>query len=180
MNLNGLRWPVVIAAVVVTFGLLFGGVKIYRKQSVDRPLFKLYQEIKEVKDVQIEKSGRQTVVRVRLDQVANLKSTYRRLDSLARGVFGPDEFQIQILDSRSPLLEQAYHDMHLSLQEANATGAFTKMAHEVEAKQKALAIDSSRVFVDNDNLYLALYHRGAYLYEVIPRRERPNGERGYS
>ncbi len=183
MNLNGMRWPVVIAAVLATFGLLFAGVKIYQKQAVDRPLFKLYQEIKEVKEVQVEKAEGQMVIRVRLDRVDDLQTTYRRLDSLARSVLGRDGYRLEIGDNRTQVLEQAFYRMHFSLQEANTTGNFTEMAQEIENQQKLLDIESSRLFIDNENLYLALDHRGAYLYEIIPRlggRERSKGERGFS
>lgn len=169
MNFNGLRWPVVIAVILITFGLLLAGMKLYQLQSVDRPLFKLYQDVKEVKDVQIKKLGDETIVLVYLNRVDNLQSTYGRIHELARGVLERNKFRVELIDNRTPLLEQVYYRIQYSLQEANANGNFTDMAREIEAQQKMFALDDSRVYVDGDNLYVALYHRGAYLYEVIPR-----------
>lgn len=169
MNLQGIKWPLVALMTIVTFGFLLGGFQLFKEQSIDRPLVKLFAEVAAVQDVKMEEGHEATTIRVKLGPVDDLRKTYQDLQRRAGQIDGLGPHRIQVEDVRTPELQQAFDRLHFAIQEANATGAFTKMARDIDEMAPSLGLDKHRIFVDEQRIYVALYRGGAYLYEVVPR-----------
>ena len=161
-------------ALAATLFILFGGQAIYQNFAVAKPLDKAFADIEGVKAVAWEKAkdDKAITLRVSLAGTPNLQLTYTTIEDKARAILGKGELNIVISDSRTEELEQAYHEMHLYIQEAVATGRFSQMADQVKEKAAKAGVDS-RVYVDSQNIYLQLAKDSAELYTVIPRTNEP-------
>lgn len=171
MDLRGMRWPVLIGSVLVTFAVLFGGFALYRHQAVDGSVVRLYRELAGVQDVAIDAGSGPMTVTVTLGPDAQLASVYQELKSTADRVLGPGHYRLVLHDQRDDAVSKAYYAMHFSLQEANATGRFTAMAESVEKIAAEAGLTRHRVDVGDDYMYVTLEKDGQYLYEVLPRRQ---------
>lgn len=171
MDLRGMRWPVLIGSVLVTFAVLFGGFALYRHQAVDGSIVRQYRNYAGVQDVVLDATaGGMMTVTVTLGPDAELAHLYQELTDTADRRIGPGRYRLVLQDTRSDAVMDAYYEMHFSLQEANATGRFTEMADTVNAIAAAAGLTRHRVDVGDDYIYVTLEKDGQYLFEVLPRR----------
>lgn len=168
MNLRGIRWPRLLLSALGTFAALGFLSLAVQRQSVEKPLEEALRAHPEVQEVDLQRQGAVAVIRVRLGRVGNLRAAYEALEATARGVRALGPFRLELRDARDPALEDVYYRLHFSIAEANATGAFGKMAREVEAVTRGSGVEP-RVYVGAERIYVALYRGDRYLYEVLPR-----------
>lgn len=169
MNLRGFRWPRLLLSLTATFAVFAAGFALLERQSIDRPLVTALEARPDVRQVELSRQAGVAVVRVRLGRVANLQKEYEAIERAAQGVRGLGPFRLEIVDARDAGLEQALYRLHFALQEANATGRFTKLAEDVKAVAREQGIEEPRVYVSADRIYVSLYRGDHYLYEVLPR-----------
>lgn len=177
MNLRGLRWPRLLISVTATFALLVLSFTLIERQSIDRPLIAALSARPGVQRVELSKRDGVTAVRVGLGRVDNLQQEYEAIERAAQEVRGLGPFRVELDDARDPALEKALYRLHFALQEANATGRFTKMAADLKAAAQNEGIEEPRVYVSADRIYVSLYRGDHYLYEVLPRT-RPAARTG--
>ncbi|MHB9094765.1 MAG: hypothetical protein ACYC21_08830 [Eubacteriales bacterium] len=170
MQIKGIRINVVIAAIVITLAVLLTIQFLYQKYDVEQPLFKLYSQTKLVeKAPKIEQKGNRVNVILDVKKTENLRLAYQDLENYTEQVMGSTKFSIQLKDNRTNTLENAYYQSQFVIYEALAKGNFTDMAKVIQ--QNAAKIDAkSRVFIDNDNIYVEILKGDNYLYEIIPRK----------
>lgn len=172
MDLQGMRWPVLIGSVLVTFAVLFGGFALYRHQAVDGSIVREYRNQPGVHDVTIDgATGGVMTVTVSLGPEAELARLYNHLQDTADRLLGPGRYRLVLQDQRGQDVSAAFYEMHFSLQEANATGRFTAMAEAVRQIAADAGLTHHRVDVGDDYIYVTLEKDGQYLYEVLPRRK---------
>lgn len=176
MQIKGIRVYVVIAAVFVTLAVLLTVQFLYQKYDVEQPLFKLYSETKLVNKVPvIEQKGASVNVVLDVKKTDNLKQAYQDLNSYTEQILGGTKFTMELKDNRNKTLEDAYYQSQFVIYEALAKGDFTKMADVVQ--QNAVKVGAtSKVYIDNDNVYVEILKGDNYLYEIIPRLQ--NNARG--
>lgn len=170
MQIKGIRVYVVIAAVFVTLAVLLAVQFMYQKYNVEQPLFKLYSQTKLVKKVPtIEQKG--TTVNVILDvaKTDNLRQAYRDLSDYTEQIIGDTKFTIVLKDNRNAALEDVFYQSQFVIYEALVKGDFTKMADVVQ-QNAVKAGATSKVFIDNDYVYVEILKGSNYLYEIIPRQ----------
>jgi len=80
---------------------------------------------------------------------------------------GP-EYQLVLLDSRTPRLQVLFEDFQFSIQEAISTGSFEEMHQTVRKIAEAENVNY-KISVDSYNVYVQLRDQKGYLYEIIPR-----------
>lgn len=173
MNIKGIRIPVVIIIIVLVLAVLFGIQYIYHKINVEQPLFKLYSQTKAVQKFDIDNKSGSTIVNIDLKHTDNLGKTYQQIYQTTANVLGKNGFKLNIKDSRSPELESAYYDMQFIINEALVRGNFSQMENVIEEKAAQAGV-TSRVFIDNQNIYIQLDKNKKYLYEVVPRPQVNN------
>ncbi len=175
MQIKGLRIYVIVTAIVVTLAVLLTIQFVYQRYNVEQPLFKLYSQTKLVKDARIEQNGTSVKVILDVKKTDNLQKAYRELLSYTGKVMGNTKFSIELKDSRSKDLDDAFYQSQFVIYEAMAKGDFTKMSDVIQQNaEKAGA--TARVFIDNENIYVEFIKGKNYLYEVIPRKPEVNAE----
>lgn len=172
MQIKGLRIYIVIAAVAVTLAVLLTIQFAHQKYNVEQPLFKLYSQTKLVNDVKLEEKGNSVTVVLDVKETDNLRAAYQELNKYTREIMGNTDFTIQLKDKRSKILEQAYYESQFIIYEAIAKGEFTRMAEVIQKNADKVGA-RALVFIDEKNIYVEFIKDGSYLYEIIPRQQKP-------
>jgi hypothetical protein len=168
VNLQNLRWPVVVAVMAAALMLLFGGGFVLKSRTVEEPLKMLYNGSPVVEKSELVRDGDGYAITLKLKDTPDLSSAYGNLDSETRKVLKEIPYTIKVQDSRDAALEQIYNRVNLYVQEALATGQFATMADKVD-QEAAKAGMSARFAVDNDRVYLQMKDEDGYLYSVVDR-----------
>jgi hypothetical protein len=173
MNLHQIRWPVVLLALAVSLGGLFGAGFLLKSQTVDQPLHEMLARAPQVESYTVVRSDDRQTITVRLKEAADLKKAYGDLDQEVRKILKAVPYEIKVEDRRTPELEQAAQRLDLYVQEALATGQFATMAERIEAEAAKVGARAS-VAVDGQRVYVSIRKGDGYLYEVVQRTtERP-------
>ncbi len=182
VNLQNLRWPVVLATMAVALGALFGGGYLMQAQTVDAPLQTFYGSHEAVVSHTVKKTNDRYEITIELTEEADLPSAYADLIKETERILGSQPFELRVKDRRSPELERALRRVNLYVQEGLATGRFATMADRIEAEAAEAGLEAA-VAVDSARVYVVLRDGDHYLYSVV---ERPTvsgtprgGERGY-
>lgn len=176
MKVMGLNIPVVAVVFLLSLSGLILGQGVAYRYFTERPLQMAFDGIEGVEGFEIVDDEGQIYVQVKLGDVDNLRDVYKQIYSASRKHIGKGFKDIIIKDERDSFLEEVYYSIHFDVQEAIATGNFSRMAGEIEEKTTAAGIDKSRIYVDNDRLFIELHEGKKYLYEMIPRGVPSRGE----
>jgi len=172
MQIKGIRIYVVLVVVILMLGILIGAQYLYQRYNVEQPLFKLYSETKlvdNIKNIKLEDQGDTVSVTLALNRTENLRRAYQDLYRSTGQVLGSDRFRMQIKDTRNRELDDIYNRSQFVIYEALVKGSYPQMAAVIE-KNAREAGAQARVFMDEKNIYVAVYKGKNYLYEVVPRK----------
>lgn len=173
MNLQQIRWPVVLVTLAIGLGALFGAGFLLKSQTVDQPLREMLGKAPQVESYTVSREGDRQVITVRLKPSESLKTAHRELDQEISRLLKAVPYEIKIEDRRSPELEQAAGRLDLYVHEALATGQFATMAERLEQEAQKVGA-TAEVAIDGKRVYVAVRKGDAYLYSVIERpQERP-------
>ncbi|HWI62630.1 MAG TPA: hypothetical protein VNT75_12365 [Symbiobacteriaceae bacterium] len=172
MNLQNLRWPVIVAAAAVTLAALFGAGFVVKSQTVEEPLKTVYAQSTAVETSSVERQGDKYLIKVKFKNVPDFAPAFTELHSETETLLKETPFTIQVEDHRSQKLEEAFRRVNLFVQEALATGQFSAMADRVEAEAAKAGL-TARLDVDNNRVFVQMKDGDAYLYSVA---ERPRAE----
>lgn len=205
MNWRAMRLPMVVG-----FGLIFlaaglAAQSLYQEYFVRRPLAEAIQHLAGVQKVAVQ-AGDPVAIRLWLGPDADLPYVLRRVreitlkragmlpgstGSASSRVIEPRTGRaaaalVEIVDRRTPRLLAAYERLQFDIQEAMATGRFTRLPAAARAEARRAGLGEARVWVDEEYVYVRLQERkvgrpggesgGGWLYGVIPRR--PGGGTG--
>ena len=164
-------------AFVITVACLLTVQAIWQSYAVNSPLDNALNDIDEVLSITIDDSHKingSTTVYVTLDYTANLQKTYKEIRTKIKQSLKDSEYTLEIKDNRSPELEQTYYDIHYYIQKSIINGDFPLL--EAKVREKAdLAGATSRVYVDEQNIYVQLVKNDTFLYSVVSRQSNTVG-----
>lgn len=169
VNLQNLRWSVIVMTIGVTLAVLFGGGYLIRMQAFDQPLERALRADSQVASVQLLRDGNVRLIQVKLKETGDLEGGYTSLDKTIRRQLKAAPFQLVLEDRRTAELEQLLKRSNLHVQEALVTGAFAQSADRVAAEAARFGAEA-RLTVDGNRVYLELRKQDAYLYSVTDRR----------
>lgn len=174
MNLRQLRWPVVLAALVVTLGGLFGGGHLVKSRTVDQPLAAALAGVDGLESYRVERVGDLQEIVLLPGPEANLKETYRAVERQVRQILDDAPYAITVEDRRGASLSAVADRLDLYVAEAMATGAFSAMADRIAEEVEPLGAQAE-VAVDSLRVYVAVRLGDEYLYSVVDRPAWPAG-----
>lgn len=167
--MKGLKIHIILLAGVITLALALAGQRLFYQHRVADPLRGRIEQLPGVASATIETTNDGQIVVIGLDKDADLRSTYTATRALALESLGEAFRGIRVRDSRDDALIESFYRMHFYVQQAVATGLFADMAEGVDAIARQDLLDSHRVFVDDDRVYVQLRRGDHHLYEVIAR-----------
>lgn len=170
MSFRDVRWPAVILVLVLTLGLLLGVNQLYQRIYVEAPLQQTLQSHPEIKEWNLKKDPKTDVLTIRLGPVKNLLEACTLIQKEVEPFLGKEGWELQILDQRSPELEQFFYSIQYVVYEALAQGSFTFLAETLKQEAEKMGLDSYAIYVNNHYLFIQLQDGEANLYEILPRR----------
>lgn len=168
--MQGLRIPVIIVIFVSVLGLAILTESLVHGRQVTSPLVSTLQTVPGVTDARVDGRGKSTAVHVHLADGIDLITVFPQLIAIKERYLGPGMGNLHVSDARNEKLTRVYYDLRFQIEEALATGHFTRMASEVAEAALMYSLTDHHIFMDSDNVYLQLHQGEAYLYEVVPRR----------
>ncbi|WP_374713704.1 hypothetical protein [Symbiobacterium terraclitae] len=168
MNLRQLRWPVVLAALVVTLGGLFGGGHLVRSRTVDQPLAAALSGVDGLESYRVERVGDIQEIVLLPGPGADLKETYRAAERQVRQILKDAPHAIVVADRRGESLSAVADRLDLYVAEGVATGAYAAMADRIAAEVAPIGAEAE-VAVDSRRVYVAVRLGDEYLYSVVDR-----------
>lgn len=182
MNLQNMRWPVVVAVMAATLAVLFGAGYVVKSRTVEEPLKAVYAKSAALETSAVERQGDAYVITMKFKDVPDFANAYNDLRTETQKLLRESPFTMQVQDQRNDQLESSFRRINLYVQEALATGQFSAMADKVEAEAAKAGV-TARLEVDQDRVYVQMHDGGAYLYSVSDRNvgqqaEKPRTEGG--
>ncbi|MGI6632015.1 MAG: hypothetical protein ACOX5M_03105 [Bacillota bacterium] len=169
MPIKGFRWVWVALAAAVTLAVLSLSYSSYENLGVKKPLSKALLVSSDIESVDVRRDGPLTVVEIAMKSVPDLAVSYRAAEEIVRQHIGNSPFRMEIRDSRTPELEEAYHAIHFYVEEASVRGTFGAMIEESSNILREAGFSEYKLSVDKDRIYVRIANSGGYLYEVIER-----------
>lgn len=174
---QGLKIKVVLAALAIGLICLFGGQWLYEEYGYQQSLQQALQQHPQVADFTAEEQNGQLVITIRLRSPDNLMPVYKELKNLVGEALGSRPFIIEIADNRDAVLEEVFYRSQFAVYQALAQGSFKQMEADVSANAREAGAQT-RIYVDNENVYLTLRKGDRFLATVIPRNPSQKATEG--
>ena len=171
--MKNFHWQAAVLAFVLTLGIAMGVIYVRRQPFYHEPLLNQIKNLDFVEEVKLEPE--QKVVIISLQAVDNLAETYQALKQQINTVLGP-EYRLELKDKRNGDLQEAYLAVHLLLYEAQQRGNYGEISQKIAHVLEAYHLEKHILLVDEENIYLQIQNKNAYLYEIIARRQEKEGE----
>ncbi len=171
-----MRLPIILIALALTLGTLFGARWIYQDQALDRPLAEAVRAVNWVEDVKISQRGDTIVVKVKTADVPRLEDFVQDLWRAVDSVENDQKVELELGDNRSQSLQEVYYDFHFFLQEAVATGRYSELPSSLAEVATPDKVTRSRVYVASDYVYVQFHQGEDALYAVIPRQPQGSAQ----
>lgn len=170
MQFGRIKIPVIIIVFISTMIILYGGESIYYQYNFEKPVEKAFKSMDEIKDIKLLNKNHRLNLQLELSQIDNLQSTYTEIQSKAEKIFGTKPFEIIISNKVDNSLDNVFYYIQFDIFEAIEKGDYSKMITQIEKKSQQAGV-TSKVYIDNDNLYLQMEHKNNYLYKIFPRHK---------
>ncbi|MCL5058609.1 MAG: hypothetical protein M1130_11610 [Actinobacteria bacterium] len=168
MQWNGIKVHIVVLALLVGLGCLWGGQWAFKRFNYERPLARVLSENKDIASYSIVSEGPEPEVEVTLKQVDSLQDTYRNIQQSVDSAVSGKTVKITVKDNRDQVLDNVYRDARLAAYEALDRGNYLEMGGYIQRRASGEGA-RARVSLDGERLYIQMDHGDKYLYEIIPR-----------
>ncbi|NLW56288.1 MAG: hypothetical protein GX050_06700 [Firmicutes bacterium] len=167
---------IVVCAFALTTGLLFGGRTLLEQLFSHHPLQKWVHNLPAVESFQLQESGGELRVKVKLDpqQVTNLKETIEPLIQEVEAKKQRTVTEVLIDNKPTDELAEIYYQLSFALEEAEATGEYNELYHTLQSLQEQVGEGNFRVYLGNDFFYIQLSKQGHAYFKVVPRSASTN------
>ena len=158
-------------ALIITVAILYAGQAIWQNYAVDLPLDKALHSVAGVEKVTWDDSGNindSITIHITLKNAENLQKTYHEISKKIEMTLKDKAYDLELADNRTPELDKAYYEIHYYIQKAIVDGDFPLLEEKVQEKAAASGA-SSKVYVDDRNIYLQLEKGDSALYTVVAR-----------
>ncbi len=158
-------------ALIMTVAVLYAGQAIWHNYAVNLPLDKTLNGVDGVEKVTWDDSNSisdSINIYVTLNNTANLQKTYEEISKRIEKTLKNKQFNLEIKDTRSLELEQAYYDIHYYIQKAIVDGDFPLLEAKVQENASTTGA-AAKVYVDEQYIYLQLAKKDSSLYAVVSR-----------
>lgn len=168
MQWNGVRVHIVVLALLVGLGVLWGGQWAFKRFNYERPLAVVLSENEDIASYSIISEGMEPEVEVTLKQVDSLQDTYLNIQQSVDSAVSGKAVKITVKDNRDQVLDNVYRDAQLAAYEALDRGNYLEMSDYIQRRASTEGA-RARVSLDGERLYIQMDHGDKYLYEIIPR-----------
>ena len=156
-------------ALVATLAVLLGMQRWLFQTQTSTPLQRQLEHVTGVREVTLDFARSPGVVHVTLARVSDIETTYAalaaRVETLAPGA------AVEVAGTSDGRIAAAAQDLSFPIAQGLATGQFVAMRRNVLADSGRDHV-TARIYIDQRNVYLALYDRANAAYYVYPREAK--------
>ncbi|WP_199614905.1 hypothetical protein [Paenibacillus alkalitolerans] len=164
-----LRLLPIIITVVVSSAVLFGGWFMYQTVAMEDPLTHAVDSIDGVGDARIEVVRSGAIVRVTLEQGADLRETYRRIKEAGSAVIGERKLTVEVVNEGSESLDRIWAQVMFDVAQAMETKQYTLIPERLNKLVKENNNLKTTTEMDDDNVYITLSDGSSTKYVILPR-----------
>ena len=167
--LRGLRPGLITVAFAMALAGLIGGWSLAHNLQVEKPLAGQLKALPGVRNYRITPAadGEQRL-ELSLERVPDLEQLMDRVAATIGKYQKAPIGEIVIHDARAGL-EQVYYQLRFSLEEAMATGRYTRLRSDLGDLSRRFGLHRAQVYLGQRFVYVQLEKGPKYLYEVLPR-----------
>lgn len=170
-NFREIRFPIIIIALLITVGLLLGGLRLYNYYNIEMAVQKSITQIEPITEANVTKINGQYTVQIKLNWNQHLQGIYHEIDQIGKQYFKNTNYSIQVIDKRNQRLNNILIDLQPLIYETLAKDEFVRMNNEVGKQVKKMQMDYF-IQVDQNNIYISIRDGDYYLYEIIQRQNQ--------
>lgn len=156
-------------ALLVTLAALFGLQRWMFQTQTTAPLQSELERMPGVRKVSLDFAQSPGTVHVTLGRVNDIQTTYEslttRVDRLVPGA------TVDVVGLSDPRLSAAAQDLSFPIAQGLATGRFVAMRAGVLSAAQHDGVQA-RIYIDQQNVYLALYDQAHAAYFIYPREAK--------
>lgn len=164
----------VLIVLGISLGLLLGIQKYYNHNFVEGPVKHALEQLAFVESVSASKDTGVYDFKVQIKQAGNIQYEYAKIDGIIVNNLKGQDYQLTLLDHRSPELKKELENLELGIYEAMAKNNYLwldETFRQAADKNKF----SYKLFIDDKRLYIQLARHDYFLYEIIERTTLPVG-----
>jgi len=174
MEKGHLKIITVLIVLGVSLGLLLGIQKYYNHSFVEGPVMHDLEQLAFAESVTVNKDTGVYDFKVQIKQAGNIQYEYAKIDGIIKNELKGKDYQLTLLDHRSPKLRKNLENMELGIYEAMAKNNFLWL--DETFRQAANDNNFSyKLFIDDKRLYIQMADQDYFLYEIIERTTAPTG-----
>lgn len=166
MRLQPRRVAVMFLSMIVVVGVLYGLQRWVYVSQTRNPLSEALKHSPVVQKVTLNLAASTPTVTATLKNVPDLMTTYHELQETLRGYVL--NAQLEVLGHPDAKLHSAYESLSFPIEQGLATGHFVQMQSAVMNDTRRLGVQA-KVYIDAQNVYLALYDTSHAAYYIYPR-----------
>ena len=170
MRSNELKVAIFLLALLLSFGLLLGGQKLYNSNLLEKPVINDLLKLNYVEKVTITKEAGVYQDAVQIKQAGNIKTEYKEIDSRIKTKIRGKQYKLELLDTRTQTLENELQKMELGIYEAIAKNNYLSLDQRFAVLAAQDHFDY-RLQIDEKRLYLQITSGDQFLYQIFPRSE---------
>lgn len=155
-----------VISLIVTLVILLGGYNLYNKYMVEKPLTTQLVALPTVKSAEIKKVDKEYLIQLQLEQVGNIQDSYTQIESTIKSKIKNDKYKIEIQDSGSKELSHFYNELQPVIYQGLSGRQYLWLDEQIKERSSDKGI-KSRLYVDDQRVYLQLEDKDSYLYKTF-------------
>lgn len=164
-----LRIVTILASVVVSALLLFGGWFLYRELSVKSPLEKLVEQYEGVNNVQLNIKPKDLELELDLVPGTDLGKLVRNIEDQGKKWIGNRELNIEIKDQSSPALDELWSNAMFPIAQAMENRQYTDIMTALEQMERENKNITATAEMDEKNVYVTISDGESSKFIILPR-----------
>lgn len=166
MKNNEFRIITAIISLIVTLAVLLGGYNLYNQYMVEKPLTAQLTAMTAVKSAKIIKVDKEYLIQLQLEQVDNIQDSYKQIESIIKSKIKNNNYKIEIQATSSKELNQFYNELQPALYQGLSGQQYLWLDEQIKERSSNMGIES-RLYVDDQRVYLQLEDKDSYLYKTF-------------
>ncbi len=169
MEFKGFRINIIILVVVVVLALFFSGQYLFKIYNIDKPIKSEILALEEVNDVSIIDNNDKKDLLIDFHSGIDFYESYQKVHQIMQDKLGNKSGNILISENNqnSKELAEVYYKLHYAIYQGINTGYFLEMEKNIESIVGMYNIDSHKIWVDNNAIYMQLDNNDKSLYKRI-------------
>ncbi|MBA4495144.1 hypothetical protein ACFO25_10140 [Paenactinomyces guangxiensis] len=165
---------VTVISLFVTLFVLFGSFFGYQWWFVKKPLESVIKSSPHVTLKQMKVQPAEVKIVLKADPEFKLVSDYDPLRKKLKQISGNRNLELQVMDDPGPELKNAWNEMVFGVEEGIAGKQYTKIPQTVAKVAKDRQI-GYKTKMDDDFIYIELYKKDRFMYQVLPLHKIEGG-----